>query len=383
MERLEWLLNKNIMKKIFLLVFVSYSVFAQNVAKIDTGAINGAKYKIIFPENWKGKLIMYAHGYEFMGAKPRQSENQDFVKRLSPFLERGFAVAASDYQYQGFALAQGVDDTESLRQYFFKKYGKPDSTFMVGHSMGGGVSLATMENFDKNYVGALPLCPLSSRPYLQCRKEFDIYATFNGLFPGIVKPLAEIFDLTKPYQAQDSRKMFGRAIEIKSAIFAKDSLLALAFAKRYDLKIDDLPMSLFFNENVLRDLAQKSGGNPFDNTNTLYSGFPNDLEVNKRAERLAATVNPEKIFGKYDRSGNINKPTMVIHTIYDQLIPPNYGVTNFENMVHEKNKDQYFTVKYTNGQGHCNFTASQTGKAFDELRIWVKTGVKAKAGFIE
>jgi pimeloyl-ACP methyl ester carboxylesterase len=371
------------MKKVFFLIFISYSIFAQNVAQIDTGAINGANYKILFPKNWKGKLVMYSHGYEFMGAKPRQSENPDFVKRMSPFLERGFAVAASDYQYQGFALAQGVDDTENLRKYFVQKYGKPDSTFIVGHSMGGGISLAILEYFDKNYVGALPLCPLSSRPYLQCRKEFDIYATFNGLFPGIVKSLTEIFDLTKPYQAQDSRKMFGRAKEIRIAIFAKDSLLALAFAKRFDLKIEDLPMSLFFNENVLRDLAQKSGGNPFDNTNTLYSGFTNDLEVNRKAERLVATVNPDKIFGKYDRSGSINKPTIVMHTIYDQLIPPNYGVTNFENMVHEKNKDQYFTVKYTNGQGHCNFTASQTGKAFDELRIWVKTGVKAKAGFIE
>jgi pimeloyl-ACP methyl ester carboxylesterase len=370
------------MKKTFFLILISFSVFAQNVAKIDTGAINGANYRILFPENWKGKLVMYAHGYEFMGS-PRQSKNPDFIKRMSTFLERGFAVAASDYQFQGFALPQGVDDTESLRDYFFKKYGKPDSTFMVGHSMGGGISLATMENFDKNYVGALPLCPLSTRPYLQCRKEFDIYATFNGLFPGVVKPLSEIFDFSKPYQAQDSRKMFSRAKEIKAAIFAKDSLLALAFAKRFDLKIDDLPMSLFFNENVLRDIAQKAKGNPFDNTNTLYSGFSNDLEVNKKAERLAATVDANLLFGKYERNGNINKPVLLMHTIYDQLIPPTYGVINFENMVRQQTKDQYFTVKYTNGQGHCNFTPSQTAKAFDELRSWVKTGVKAKAGFIE
>ena len=47
------------------------------------------------------------------------------------------------------------------------------------------------------------------------------------------------------------------------------------------------------------------------------------------------------------------------------------------------NKDQYFTVKYTNGQGHCVFTSQQTGKAFDELRSWTKTGRKAKAGFIQ
>ena len=375
---------KNVQRLLLTAFFLLWGIegFAQNIAKIDTGAINGANYKIIFPENWKGKLVMYAHGYEFMGAKSRQSANPDFAKRMTPFLERGFAVAASDYQYQGFALAQGVDDTEALRQYFYKKYGKPDSTFMVGHSMGGGISVAMMENFDKEYQGALPLCALSSRPYLQCRKEFDIYATFNGLFLGVATPLAVIFDLSKPFQAQDSRKMMSRAKEIKQAIFAKDSLLALAFAKKFDLKIDDLPMSLFFNENVLRDIALKAGGNPFDNTNTIYTGFPNDLEVNKKAERLPATAS-DAIFQKYDRTGNINKPMVMMHTIYDQLIPPTFGEVNFENMVHKQAKDKYFIVKYTNGQGHCNFKASQTGKAFDELRTWVKTGVKAKAGFLE
>lgn len=371
------------MKKTLLLLVLSVcTAWGQNIARIDSGNINGARYRILFPPDWKGKLVMYAHGYEFNGS-PLQSKSPQFLKSMSPFLERGFAVAASDYQFQGLALAQGVDDTEALRKYFFGKYGKPDSTFMVGHSMGGGITLAIMENFDKNYQGALPLCPLSSRIYLQCRKEFDLYATFNGLFPGIATPLSTIFDLKNPYQAQDSRKMFAKAMDMKKAILAKDSVLAVAFARRFDLKLDDLPFSLFFNENVLRDIAQKAGGNPFDNTNTVYSGFPDNMLVNARAERLPATVNPENVFGKYDRSGNINKPTLLVHTLYDQLIPPMYGVTNFENMVHKQGKDQFFTVRYTNGQGHCAFSPQQTAKAFDELRNWVKTGAKAKAGLME
>ena len=374
------------MKKLLFLVLMVTAIGnlqAQTIAKIDSGSINGANYRIVFPENWQKKLVMYAQGYEVVGAQPRQSKNPQWLKQISVFLERGFAVAASDYQYQGFALPQGVDDTEALRQYFVQKYGKPDSTFMVGHSMGGGVTLATIENFGQYYNGGLPLCPLSSRPYLQCRKEFDMYATFNGLFPSVVTSLKDIFDVSKPYQAQDGRKMFAKATAIKKSIIAKDSVLAAAFAKRFDLKLDDLPFSLFFNENVLRDLAQKAGGNPFDNTNTVYSGFPNDLEVNQKAERLAATVNPDKIFAKYDRTGNIQKPVVAMHTIYDQLIPPVYGIVNFENMVHQQGKDQYFTVKYTNGQAHCAFTPQQTGKAFDELRTWVKIGQKAKAGLVE
>ena len=375
------------MKKItfFLTALCCFEIcVAQSAVPItDTGVIDGAAYKIIFPPGWKGKLVMYAHGYEFMGALPRQHNNPQFIESMKPFLERGFAVAASDYSMQGYALPEGVENTETLRKYFFEKYGKPDTTFIVGHSMGGGVTLATIENFGKNYNGGLPLCPLASRPYLQCRKEFDIYATFNGLFPGIAASLSEIFDLSKTKPATPFSEMMPKIMAIKKAIIEKDSILGAAFAKRFDLKFDDLPFSLFFDENVLRDIAQKAQGNPFDNTNTVYSGFPDDWNINQKAERLAATANPNIIFGKYDRTGDIDKPVVLMHTIYDQLIPPIYGVVNFENMIHQKNKDEYLTVKYTNGQGHCNFTAQQVGEAFDELRNWTKTGRQPKAGIIQ
>jgi pimeloyl-ACP methyl ester carboxylesterase len=371
------------MKKsiLFLLIAQHLGLIAQNSIKIDSGYIHGAHYKIIFPANYQKKLVMYAHGHEFMGS-PSQIKRADFEQRMKPFLDRGFAVAASAYLYQGFAIPQGVDDTEALRQYFYKKHGKPDSTFMVGQSMGGGVALAVMENFDKNYQGALGLCSFSSRPYLQCRKEFDIYAVFNVLFPNVVPALSNIMDPKMPYKAINPRDIGSKGNAIKDG-FMKDSVLAMQFAKHFDLKLSDLAMSLLFNENVLRDVTQKSGGNPFDNTNTVYSGFPNDWAINQKVERLEATADPNKIFGKYDRTGNIGKPIVMMHTIYDQLIPPQYGVTNFENMVHKMNKDKFLTVKITNGQAHCAFSPEQTAKAFDELRTWVKTGVKAKAGTIE
>jgi pimeloyl-ACP methyl ester carboxylesterase len=368
---------------ILLISIIAHSTLtAQPIGKIDSGNIDGVVYRIVFPENWQNKLVMYAHGYSFVG-QPPLSKEANWYQRMTPFLERGYAVAASDYRKQGFALAEGVDDTEILRKHFYKKYGKPDTTYMVGHSMGGGITVAMLENYPKAYQGGLALCPLSSRPYLQCRKEYDMYATFNGLFPGVLTRLSDIFDVSKPYTAQDVRQMVVKAKAIRAAIVAKDSLSGVALAKHFDVKFDDLPFSLFFNENVLRDLAQQCQGNPFDNTNTVYSGFLNDLEVNAKAERLAATADPEKVFAKYDRTGNIGKPVVLVHTIYDQLIPPQYGVTNFENMVHKMNKDKFLTVKYTNGQGHCAFTPQQTAKSFDELRQWIKTGQKSKAGFID
>ena len=72
-----------------------------------------------------------------------------------------------------------------------------------------------------------------------------------------------------------------------------------------------------------------------------------------------------------------------MHTLYDQLIPPTYGVTNFENMVHLNGGDKYFVVKYTKGLGHCAFRPEQMEEAFDDLRSWVKTGHNPKGGIIE
>ena len=278
------------MKQIAILCLLTLSLHAQKA--VDLGVLKGGDYQVHLPANWNKKLIMYAHGYQFMGTPPA-SANAQLAQRLKPFLDRGFAIAASDYPIQGFALAEGVDATEELRQAFIKKMGQPDSTFMVGHSMGGGITLATLENYGQHYQGGLPLCPLSSRPYLQCRKEFDMYATFNGLFPGIVPSLKEIFDPTSAIQFVSFAQAGPRMGAIKQAIVSKDSVLALAFAKRFELKLEDLPAALFFNQNVLRDLALKFNGNPFDNTQTVYTGFPDNLAVNRKAERLASTQDPQ------------------------------------------------------------------------------------------
>ncbi|MCP9770416.1 hypothetical protein EGI22_21120 [Lacihabitans sp. LS3-19] len=67
----------------------------------------------------------------------------------------------------------------------------------------------------------------------------------------------------------------------------------------------------------------------------------------------------------------------------DQLIPARFAIVPFKNHIQKKGNQEFYVVKYTNRKGHCNFTPEQTGKDFDALRNWVKTGVKAEAGFVE
>lgn len=371
-------------KKIILFIFLILlfiSAKSQNNARIDTGTVNHTHYKIYIPKDWKHKLVMFAHGYEFMGS-PSAIASPQLDQMAKIFLEKGFAVAASAYRYQGFALPQGVDDTEALRQYFSDNFGIPDTTYMTGQSMGGGVTLAIMENFSKNYQGALAMCPLSSRPYLQTRKEFDTHILFDALFPGVITPLSTLLDIHTDFKPTGFTEMGPKIEAIRNAI-KNDTVKAAELARQFYLKISDIPFSLIFSEGVLRDVVLKSGGNPYDNTNTIYSGFSNDWEINKKVKRFKGDTGIKNIFDKYDRTGNIGKPVVLMHTVYDQLIPPLFGEVNFENMVQEKSKDLFLTVKLCNGQGHCAFTTEQISKSFNELRHWVKTGEKAKSGLIE
>jgi pimeloyl-ACP methyl ester carboxylesterase len=69
-------------------------------------------------------------------------------------------VAQSGYSVAGFALEQAIPETEALREYTIAKYGKPKETYVLGHSMGGELTMMSMEMYPNRYDGALPLCGL-------------------------------------------------------------------------------------------------------------------------------------------------------------------------------------------------------------------------------
>jgi pimeloyl-ACP methyl ester carboxylesterase len=363
-----------IFSMLFIIDFVTSGQDFTSGARLDTGRIAGAMYRIVIPANWNHNLVMYAHGYEMpsMPGGPAVFHNERNNAAAKPFLDRGFAVARSAYRKKGWAQTEGVDDTEALRAYFFSKYGRPDTCYITGHSMGGGITLATIENFGQHYQGAMPMCPLANRPYLQTKMALDINAVFAAYFPGVLPSLADVTSGKAPAISYPA---------IQAAI-TKDTVLAGAMAKRFELKPKDLPMVIMFNDGVIRDICGLAGGSPFDNTNTLYSGFPDDLELNRRVERIPAAPSTEDFYEKYDRTGNINCPTLLLHTIYDQLIPASMAVVAYDNMAQEEGKQDNLVVVYTNGQGHCNFTAEETGKAFDMLRKWVSAGRKPKPGIL-
>jgi alpha-beta hydrolase superfamily lysophospholipase len=75
----------------------------------------------------------------------------------SVFLERGFAIAASNYGSGGFCIQAGVNSTYQLTRYIIDTYHVTGKVFLIGISMGGAVALLLGEKYPKLYSGVLDM----------------------------------------------------------------------------------------------------------------------------------------------------------------------------------------------------------------------------------
>jgi hypothetical protein len=126
---------------------------ATQVTEGETGV--GAKYQITMPDNWNGDLVVYAHGFVDSALPIVLSTNDDIVVLQDMLTDSGYAVTYSSYSENGFAVREGVLDTHALNHQFIQRYGQPEKTFLVGHSLGGAVCVSLAESHPRKYDGVL------------------------------------------------------------------------------------------------------------------------------------------------------------------------------------------------------------------------------------
>lgn len=334
---------------------------------VDAGEINGAAFRIEIPANWSKGLVMYAHGYQRVGQKPGDPNAPGRIAFRNIFLSRGFAIAESAYSAQGWAVKEGVEDTEALRRYFVAKHGTPSETYITGHSMGGHITIATIERYPDVYQGALPMCgPLGPTIDFFDNGLFDMLVTFEALFPNTIGD---------PYTPGGPVT----AAKVKLAIAANPERAAV-YAARFARPVANLPGVLSFFHAIAGEMKTRAGGPPFDNANRIYNGFGDDLALNRTVKRYVADPPAREYLRQYSTpTGRLVDPVLTIHTIADDLvIGPD--VTAYEVIAGLAGTADRFVVRFVDAQGHCNFTAAHVGHAFDDLRAWAREGRKPVAG---
>ena len=337
--------------------------------RIEKGRINGAEFRIEIPAGALKGLVIYCHGYQ-LAALPYGFDSNRAGALRQVFLARGFAVAESAYARQGWAIKEAVEDTEALRRFFVANFGEVKETIVLGHSMGGVITMATIEKYPEVYDGAMPMCgPLTPSINGLQERLFDMLVTFDFHFPGIIGQLTGL-----PKEARlDGAK-------VKAAVAAAPER-AQRFAHRYSLATPaELAGVLPFFYEINREIQERAGGNPFDNRNTLYDGFEDDLALNRGVKRYAADAKAREYLRQhYSPTGRIADPVLTLHTIYDPLIPGRF-VSQYEELARLAGTHDLFVAKYVDARGHCNFTPAQTGAAFEQLLKWVRDKARPEAG---
>lgn len=345
--------------------------------KTEVGVLFGAEYRIDVPAQWNGSLVVWYHGYSEHGTTFHIA--QPVGNDIQNFLQRHYAVAQSAYSEPGWALQQAYPETEALRRYFDRRYGHPREAYVVGRSMGGALVMISLELNPKPYLGGLDLCGAVGPTFASLDRRFAFRAAFDHYFPGVMGPLVPVaadFD--------DTRSVRERiAAALRTNPVSAGELRDLMGLHTDQQVARDIAYFTF----VIADMQRRSGGNPFDNRNWIYSGAnaansAADQELNASVQRYAASTRArEYLMRHYTPSGRLGKPMLAVHTVFDPYVPP-LLLTLYSQIVEGAGAGDRLVQQYVPHDGHCAISPDEIGHAFDELVTWTHGGPRPTPGLL-
>ena len=339
--------------------------------KTETGVLDGAPFRIDMPSNWNGILLIYYHGYA-EAAAPFEKDKPNEIG--SGFASAGFAVAQSGYSQSGWAVEKAISETESLREYTIAHYGQPKETYVTGHSMGGLLTVATIESYPNRYDGALPMCGLLQPTTWALEHAGAMRAAFDYYYPGLLPGPANV-----PADAPLNDDVVAKVLQ---ALPSNSKGMAELFALGHQKTAEDLADGMVFSTYILRDMQTRIGEPILNNANFIYAGGADDNALNDHVKRYTASdATLAYLKTWYTPTGVLEKPVLAVHTTYDPLINPE-TVSLYADQVQRSGSSRNFVQQYVKEEGHCHITGPQTAAALQELIQWKHSGIKPAGGAV-
>lgn len=354
-----------------------------------TGEIGpGAKYALYVPDDWNGDLVLYAHGFidpEMPIVLPTADEWGDLRDEL---VGLGYAVAYSSYSENGFAVKDGARRTHQISGVFAEHFGKPERTYLAGHSLGGLVAVLLAEKYPGRYDGALVMCGMIGGSQAQIdyianvRVLWDLF--YEDVLPGDVCNVPEDVDLWNEVvipmtlAMEDDPTGAGAIARIDQAQVAFSALNEIG---------ETLITAVAFNFRGFHDVLDRTHQHcPVDNADVTYTGalVPADVLgfINAFVGRFSTTPDAENYLDHhYKPSGDLRIPMLTLHNTWDPAVPV-FHETMYEQAVASAGNSNLLVQQRVNLYGHCKFgTTADEGvsrmkQAFQELVNWVENDVK-------
>lgn len=394
----------------------------------------GAIYRYEVPHNWNGDLVMYAHGFRGCIADPATGALVPLYVDNPPlreyYLIRGYAWAASSYSKNCYDVKDGVESTNRLVRIFAREVGTPKRTLITGFSMGGHVTGAAIEMFPNvscpegrrghicrrfvhilgklsggvAYDGAAPACGVMGD--VELFNYFGDFATAAGALAAAVNPLvqqqfpppppAEFFSTTLPLLIgtlfSDSRNLFpgsdypfgltAQGEKLKQLTRQMSGGERPLFDQAYPVW-QDLLFGLAGSDGTLDGVLS---GNIYDNRRRVYQ-FDGDPALTPEEQVLNHSIIRvkrdrgvnRKRFLRLQRvpeiSGRINIPVLSVHTLGDLFVPFSMEQI-YATDVSRHGRSDLLVSRATRAIDHCEFSAEELMRTFDDLVLWVNEGIK-------
>ena len=358
----------------------------------------GSLYAIYVPTDWNGQAVTIAHGFRD-AASPIDLRDQDGLYDAREALGAlGYAVAYSSYSENGFAVKDGTLRTHQLRGLLSSVLGRaPTKHFLVGYSLGGGVTVSLAEQYPTQYAGALTVCGLVGGSRVQTqylghvRALFDSY--FTGFAPGNVLGVPDGTVITIP--------------QIAAAVSSNPlGLLALASTKETPLPyvplgsvfdptspaaqtlVGSLWAAISFHARGINNITDLTHGkSPFDNATTTYTlGTPVGLPAAMLQPMIAASndsvmryrMPPSSVnylTHNFTPTGRLRVPLLTVHNTWDPAVPLIHEV-ELAKIVQAAGTSAMLLQRQVPTYGHCAVPLPVLTAAFTDLVGWANTGVK-------
>jgi pimeloyl-ACP methyl ester carboxylesterase len=341
--------------------------FGCTIATLKSGEI----IEICKPLNWNGKLILYAHGYVSVYKPLALPTEADFYTPL--FISLGYGFATTSYSANGLAIQIGIDNILDLRKRFIKEFGEPTQTYLTGASEGGLVTTLAIEQHPELFSGGLPLCGPCGDFQRQINYYGDFRVLFDYFFPGVLPgnvitiPDGLIANWESVYVPAILQAIAQNVPATLKLLYAAQAAFVPGDANTIANTVIGL---LWYDVFATRDAIDKFKGQPYDNTNTVYSipGSPEEsLLLNQQVPRFASDKKAQKEIQKYfETSADISIPVVKAHTTGDPIIPF-WHLPLYQAKTVDQGTTSFFTGIPVQRYGHCTFTEAEIVNSFGLL----------------
>jgi len=328
-------------------------------ARADFGHLGGSVYQIEIPEHWNHKLVLFMHGFGQLAK--RAAATPPRIRHY--FIGHGYAWGASSFSSTSLIPGRAADETAALWDYFARKHGRPERSYVTGASMGGAATNIAAERYGNRFDGALALCGAASQaPAVSITADFFAAGAYAaGVKQADYDHAANVSDLV------NSR--------IRPAL--RDPAEHLKFEDLY-IQLSGGPRAfdregfrMEENTNWSR-AAITVGAGLVDNHDTTYP----DPAFNRGAIRLRTNAEARRAFlAGNETTGNLQIPLLTLHSTGDGQVPINQAQI-YQREVDAAGKSDLMVQRVIRDPGHCGFNDEEIATNFEALVAWVEHGTR-------